>query len=132
MECRGLVHLYHKLGAYKTACPLLAQLSGSNGPGEKENKQKRYNYRGKKKFATRKQSMHIAYPMQEWKQNNLQFVPHMVVIHLGIVLGIREIPTYLFSLKQNINIEDKHVSRMQLTKKVLSYKRTQIFKGQTQ
>ena len=36
-----------------------------------------------------------AYPVQEWQQNHLQFVLNILVIHLKVVLGIREIPTYL-------------------------------------
>lgn len=101
MECRGLAHLCHKLGVYKRACPLLAQLSVSNGPEDKENKWERCNYyRRKKKYgSTRgKQNVNNAYPVQERKQNNLQFVPHIVVIHLEIILGIWEVPTYLFDL----------------------------------
>lgn len=54
---------------------------------------------GKKKGSTRgKQNVNSAYPVQERKQNNLQFVPHIVVIHLEIILGIWEVPTYLFDL----------------------------------
>ena len=70
--------------------------------------------------------MNISYPVQKREQNNLQFVPHIVVIHLEIVLGIREVPTYLFNLKQNVNIKDKQLSRMHL-KITFAYKTTQIF-----
>jgi hypothetical protein len=37
----------------------------------------------------------IPHPVQKWEQNDLQFVLNIMVIHLKVVLGIREIPTYL-------------------------------------
>lgn len=38
-----------------------------------------------------------AYPVQEWKEHNLQFVPHILISHLEIVLWVREVPTYLYN-----------------------------------
>jgi hypothetical protein len=42
----------------------------------------------KKRSIRGKQNVNSAYPVQEWKQNNLQFVPHIVVIQLEIILEI--------------------------------------------
>lgn len=33
-------------------------------------------------------SVNSAYPVQEWKQDDLQLVPYILVIYLEIVLGI--------------------------------------------
>lgn len=54
-----------------------------------------------------------AYPVQERKQNNLQFVPHILIIYLKIVLGIREIPSYLLDI--NTKLDNKN-ERSQKTK----------------
>lgn len=47
-----------------------------------------------------------AYPVQEWEQNNLQLVLNIVVIHLEVVLGIWEIPSYLL-----LKIDDKLIHK---------------------
>lgn len=40
------------------------------------------------------------YPVQEWKQDDLQLVPHILIIHLKIILWVGEIPANLHHQSQ--------------------------------
>lgn len=59
---------------------------------EKINKKKgiKKHYRGSK-----------YYPVQKWEKDNLQFVLHIMIIDLEIVLGIRKVPADLLAKQLN-------------------------------
>lgn len=46
--------------------------------------------------------------MKKWKQNNLQFVPNIMITDLKVVLRIREILAYLLIHHKNNHISSNH------------------------